>query len=238
MPLVTEQTIFDDLYPVNGGRPSPVRPHTDVPLATSARLPERPVLRSPLPDVLARRRSPKRFGGPVPLELLAFVCDAGIAAERAQFPRSVHGDFGHGVAVAAYDVAGLPAGLYRFVPGGEFTPTRPFDRMDLLRTVYAPAPVLLFAHGDLHRARTVSPGRGYQRLLVRAGALGHGCLLAAFSAGLCARPFGRSSGEISVRLREDGDEGHPHHLFTVALGLPVAPEADDAARSRKALERE
>jgi len=81
-------------------------------------------------------------------------------------------------------------------------------------------------HGDLDKARDSNPPQGYQRLLVRAGALGYAALLAALSAGLCGCPYGGASASLSPLLR--AGHGRAHHLFTVSVGWPVETRSPPA----------
>ena len=65
--------------------------------------------------------------------------------------------------------------------------------------------------GDLDKTRDANPLWGYQRLLVRAGALGYAVLLAALSAGLCGCPYGGASAGLSPLLRRSWPGSSPVH---------------------------
>ena len=57
-------------------------------------------------------------------------------------------------------------------------------------------------------------------MLVRAGTIGHGAWLWAVSAGLAASVYGSTSHHVSAAARQL--DVNLRHLFTVALGLPLA----------------
>lgn len=65
--------------------------------------------------------------------------------------------------------------------------------------------------GDLDKTRDANPLWGYQRLLVRAGALGYAVLLAALSAGLCGCSYGGASAGLSPLLRRSWPGSSPVH---------------------------
>jgi hypothetical protein len=118
-----------------------------------------------------------------------------------------------------WDVTGLRRGVFRYLPAeGRFLPVAGAEPHGDLRSRYAPAPALLLVYGSLDKARKSSPQNGYQRLLVRAGALGYAAMLAALSTGLCGCLFGRASSSISRSLRTGDDR--LNHLFTFAIGWP------------------
>jgi hypothetical protein len=217
MPLVAEHTALRALCgPTQPAEPSP-RHEAQVTAPAQSVLP-------PLGGPLSGRRSARDFADrPVPAELLAVACHAALEVERACWPVSEHGDAGLGIAAAITDVTGLAGGLYRYLPDRrQFSVIAGVEVLDDLRSAYAAAPSLLLVHGDLDMARDASPSGGYQRLLVRAGALGYAALLAALSAGLCGCPYGGASASLSSLLRTG--HGRPHHLFTVSLGWPTADD--------------
>ncbi|HEY7143133.1 MAG TPA: hypothetical protein VH637_02730 [Streptosporangiaceae bacterium] len=180
----------------------------------------RPQAPPALARTLAGRRSVREFASrPVPVDLLEFACQAGIEAERATWPTPQHGDCGIGIAVAGWDVTGLPRGIFRYLPADRrFVPVAGDGLRSDLRSSYASSPALLLIHGSLDKARARSPQHGYQRLLVRAGTLGYAAMLAALSTGLSGCLFGRASSSISRSLRTGDDR--LAHLFTAAIGWP------------------
>ena len=180
----------------------------------------RPQVVPALAPALAERRSVREFASrPVPVNLLEFACRAGIEVERASWPTARHGECGTGIAVAVWDVTGLPQGIFRYLPAeGRFLPVAEVECHGDLRARYAAAPALLLVYGSLDKAREPSPQNGYQRLLVRAGTLGYAAMLAALSMGLGGCLFGRASSSVSRSLRTGDDR--LIHLLTVAIGWP------------------
>jgi hypothetical protein len=174
-----------------------------------------------LARALPERRSVRQFAsGPVPSRLLEFACQTGLQVERAGWPAVVHGECGIGIGVAAWDVTGLPRGIYRYLPAERrFVPVTGPEILGGLRSAYAPAPALLLVYGSLDKAREHNTANGYQRLLVRAGALGYAAQLAALSTGLWGCPFGSASSSVTRSLHTG--QQRLHHLFTVAVGWPA-----------------
>jgi hypothetical protein len=214
MPLIAEHDALRRLCEPAG----PGQARELLPVAQRSAAPPPPLGLAALAGAIPGRRSVREFADrPVSADLLAGACQAGTDLERARWPAVVHGDPGLGIAAAVWSVTGLARGIYRYLPEGrQFAPTADGKIVGELRSSYAAAPALLLVFGELDRARGTCPQEGYQRLLVRAGALGYAALLAALSAGLCGCPFGGASIGVSQLLRDGPNR--PHHLFTVAVG--------------------
>ena len=149
-------------------------------------------------------------------------CGRMVEMERAHWPAAEHGDTGIGIAAAVSGVTGLNPGIYLYQP----------DQRDFaaaaggpvlvaeLRSTYALAPALLLVYGNLDTARDSRPAQGYQRLLVRTGALGYASLLAALSTGLRGCLYGASTSIVTTatdrtgrcrRTRPPGPSINPPH---------------------------
>lgn len=176
-------------------------------------------------EALAARRSGRQFTAQkVPAGALRSACDLAVAVDGRYWPGEACGDPGLGIVLAAAAVDGLEPGFYRHSPGLGFTRCAgPAGHLRLLQAAYAKAPVLLLLHGDLDQARSAQPARGYQRLLVRAGAIGYTALLSLLGAGLAGCPFGAADDTATRVLREAVAVGRPCHLFTVAAGWAPGP---------------
>lgn len=185
-----------------------------------------PPLICPAPGrVLADRRSVRRFANrPIPVELLASACRTATLVTQAYWPDAVHGNPGLQIAIAAAQIQGLATGVHAFsLPAGGFEYLGGGSLINELQGEYVPAPALFLLFGDLGRARDASPDGGYQKLLIRAAALGQAALLNAMAAGLRGCAFGRAMSQVSVVLSA-GQTRRVHHLFTVAVGWP--PDAE------------
>jgi hypothetical protein len=176
-------------------------------------------------DALADRRSRRQFTAQkVPAGALRSACDLAVAADGRYWPGEACGDPGLGIVLAAAAVDGLEPGFYRYSPELGFTwRGAAAGHLRLLHAAYAKAPVLLLLHGELDQARSAQPAHGYQRLLVRAGAIGYTALLSLLGAGLAGCPFGAADDTAARVLREAVPVGRPCHLFTVAAGWAAGP---------------
>src|SRR5215472_7937578 len=202
MPLVPEHTALRRLHSLA------LTGHLAVPAQPGGLAPPPPAVLPTMARTLAGRRSVREFANePVPAPLLAFACHTGI-----------------GIAAAVSDVTGLNPGIYRYRPDQrEFAVAAGGPVLVAeLRSTYALAPALLLVYGNLDTARVSRPAQGYQRLLVRTGALGYASLLAALSTGLRGCLYGAATMGVSTALRTGG--ARLHHLFTLAVGWP----ADDS----------
>src|SRR5215472_2999423 len=189
MPLVPEHTALRRLHSLA------LTGHLAVPAQPDGLAPPPPAVLPTMARTLAGRRSVREFANePVPAPLLAFACQTGIEMERAHWPAAEHGDTGIGIAAAVSDVTGLNPGIYQYQPDQrEFAVAGGGPGLVAeLRSTYALAPALLLVYGDLDTARDSRPAQGYQRLLVRTGALGYASLLAALSTGLRGCLYGAS----------------------------------------------
>ena len=171
-------------------------------------------------EALVGRHSVRQFS-PEPLSAARVRAAAAAArdAESVTWPARSHGAAGFEILVAAFNCAGLDPGLYP-AHGRQGLADPRSGWLDSLRRQYADAPALLLICGDLNQAcRAVGPA-GYPSMLVRAGTIGHGAWLWAVSAGLAASVYGSTSHHVSAAARQL--DVNLRHLFTVALGLPLA----------------
>jgi hypothetical protein len=218
VPLVAELDCLQQLHNTASGggistgtAPSSRHPGPDLP----------PALLSSLGVALDRRAVGGGFSQrPVARRLLASVCQTALAADSALWPAETHGSAGLGLAIATPQADSEVAVLHRFIPAW-----RGFARVAEGRCRGGAerehgAPVQLLMFGDVERARRDQPACGYQRLLVRAGALGNAALLAARAEGLRGQLMSPASGRVSLLLRSGGHGDWPTHLFSVLLGWP------------------
>jgi hypothetical protein len=169
-------------------------------------------------ETLTRRRSVRTFRGePVSSWCVRAVVAAARDAEAVVWPSASPDPAVFEILVAAFDVAGLAAGLYTTCgKSGADMVKVDSARLDSLRALYADAPVLLLICGDLNLACRVAGPAGYASMLVRAGTIGYGAWLRAISAGLAGSVYGGASHEVSAAARRVNAD--LWHLFTVALG--------------------
>lgn len=234
MPLIAESSLLRSMT-THPGRPAvpgeAAAPAASGPAPAAADGTPAPYLSQlmPLEEILRRRRSVRRFAEePVQVHELESVIRHGLAAERSCWPPGAHPAVGLRIAIAAFAVRGLEAGLYLAEPDTGTCTAPPLEDGSLagLPARYCEAPVMIFVCGSLAQACAAYGQRGYPRLLVRAGAAGYGAWLAAVAAGLAGCAYGATSHRVTAAVsRHSG--GSLRHLFTVAIGRPVAGDADD-----------
>lgn len=167
----------------------------------------------PLEEVLAGRTSVRHFTDePVARAELDTVLTRARAAQRDQWPSTVHGDPGLRLVVAALHVRGLTPGLYDWPEAGAPASLGPLPPTDGPADTYTRAPALVLVCGPV-------TGGAAGGLLVRAGALGYAVWLAARTHGLECSVFGAAWAPARRAAAAPG-EG-TRHLFTVALGHPA-----------------
>jgi hypothetical protein len=141
---------------------------------------------------------------------------------RAYWPDDAPGEPTLGIAVAAASVEGLAPGFYRHSYRTGFARLAVTSRhFPSLHEAYAEAPVLLLLCGDLGKAASRAASHGYERLLLRAGAVGYIALLGLLPHGISGCPFGASNDTAAHVSRAAIDSAGSCHLFTIALGWPA-----------------
>jgi hypothetical protein len=222
-PVLAEALLSEFMLPRgNGGQvPPALRPSAAIADTTgrAIRLPAAlpPVLDTD--DVLARRRTVRRFGpDAVPLGVLS----AMIAEQAAVDSRLAPGEAAQGngieLLVFANRVTGLSAGLYQV--GGE--ELRPYGEVDMVSVVgpsgFASAALTVLVLGSIAAAVHRHGSGGYLRLLRRAGSVGHACWLAALARGFDGAVH--ANVRVSRQLIDAGglDAFSRRALFSVAVG--------------------
>ncbi|HJV79655.1 SagB/ThcOx family dehydrogenase [Noviherbaspirillum sp.] len=141
-----------------------------------------------LREVIVGRRSTRRFlADPVPLAMLSSMLADMALPPLLSDAINIH--------LVVNRVAGLPAGVYRYVPGHALVPVRQGDfaaaaqSAALSQPVIGNAAVVLVLSAD--RERMLAQGaRGYRHAYLEAGMLGERWLLGAVARGLAACPVG------------------------------------------------
>ncbi|WP_136420019.1 SagB family peptide dehydrogenase [Herbaspirillum sp. ST 5-3] len=141
-----------------------------------------------LREIIARRRSTRRFlAEPVPLAMLSSMLADMALPPLLSDAINIH--------LIVNRVAGLPAGVYRYVPGHALAPVRQGDfaaaaqSAALSQPVIGNAAVVLVLSADRERMLAQGP-RGYRHAYLEAGMLGERWLLGAVARGLAACPVG------------------------------------------------
>jgi hypothetical protein len=175
-----------------------------------------------LDDILSRRRSLRAFSAePATAAELSMIAEAGLAAERRQWPVGAHHSMGLTFVLAALNVADLAPGLY-------LSTTRGPNAFSLiqhkpawvpeLRQRYADAPAILMICGDVGSACRAMGKPGYGQILVRAAAAGYAAWLRAISLDMAGTVFGGTCHQVTTSLSQAGSP-HLWHLFTLAIGI-------------------
>jgi SagB-type dehydrogenase family enzyme len=173
-----------------------------------------------LHDTIAHRRSERRFGaGAMPLSALSsLLADA---TQASQLSGAVT------LNVVSNRVAGLPRGVYRYLPTHALERVRSGDFQAAARSaalsqdVIGDAAAVLILSAD--RDAIFSQGaRGYRHVLIEAGLVGERWLLGAAARGLAACPVGAFYDDEAAVLI--GRDPHRHWaLHFAAVGLRPEP---------------
>jgi hypothetical protein len=178
---------------------------------------------APLRGELAGRRSARRFANrPVPVDLLSSACDLALSVDLAYWPDDAPGEPALGIAVAAASVEGLAPAFHRHGYRAGFSQLPVASHcVPALHEAYVEAPVLLLICGDLDKAKSRAASHSYERLLLRAGAVGYIALLSLRPHGISGCPFGASNDTAADVSRAAVGSAGSCHLFTIALGWPA-----------------